>query len=71
MRRDCVTQVIVHWSDGEEDNFATPFEAENYINFALDELGEPTAAWLEDMNGRKKWDYVILRDEEGRLRLVD
>ena len=39
MRRDCVTQVIVRWSDGEEDNFATPFEAENYINYMLDELG--------------------------------
>lgn len=37
MRRDCVTQVIVRWRDGEEDNFATPFEAENYINWALDE----------------------------------
>ena len=38
MRRDCVTQVIVRWRNGEEDNFATPFEAENYINWALDEL---------------------------------
>lgn len=54
MRRDCVTQVIVRWRNGEEDNFATPFEAENYINWALDELGEPEAAWLEDMQGRKK-----------------
>lgn len=35
MRRDCVTQVIVRWRDGEEDNFATPFEAENYINGLL------------------------------------
>ena len=42
MRRDCVTQVIVRWSDGEEDNFATPFEAENYINYMLDELGLKT-----------------------------
>ena len=49
MRRDCVTQVIVRWRNGEEDNFATPFEAENYINWALDELGEPEAAWLEDV----------------------
>lgn len=71
MRRDCVTQVIVRWCDGEEDNFATPFEAENYINYMLDELGEPLAAWLEDMSGRKKWDYVIVEDEEGRLRLTD
>ena len=71
MRRDCVTQVIVRWRDGEEDNFATPFEAENYINWALDELGEPEAAWLEDMQGRKKWDYRLVEDEEGRLRLMD
>ena len=63
MRRDCVTQVIVRWRDGEEDNFATPFEAENYINWALDELGEPEAAWLEDMQGRKKWDYRLVEDE--------
>ena len=67
MRRDCVTQVIVRWRDGEEDNFATPFEAENYINWALDELGEPEAAWLEDMQGRKKWDYRLVEDEEGRV----
>lgn len=26
MRRDCVTQVIVRWRDGEEDNFATPLK---------------------------------------------
>lgn len=71
MRRDCVTQVIVRWSDGEEDNLATPFEAENYINYMLDELGEPIAAWLEDMSGRKKWDYRIVEDEEGTLRLAD
>lgn len=71
MRRDCVTQVIVRWRDGEEDNFATPFEAENYINWALDELGEPEAAWLEDMQGRKKWDYRLVEDGEGRLRLMD
>ena len=58
MRRDCVTQVIVRWRDGEEDNFATPFEAENYINWALDELGEPEAAWLEDMQGRKNLQVV-------------
>lgn len=69
MRRDCVTQVVVEWSDGELDNFATPFEAERYINAMIDELGEPTAAWLEDMHGKKKWDYVIVEDEEGLLRL--
>ena len=38
MRRDLVTQVIVEWADGEVDNFATPFEAERYINAMLDEL---------------------------------
>ena len=42
MRRDCVTQVIVRWRDGEED-----------------------------MQGRKKWDYRLVEDEEGRLRLMD
>ncbi|MDO5530418.1 hypothetical protein [Sutterella sp.] len=71
MRRDCVTQVIVRWADGEEDNFATPFEAESFINYSLDELGVPVAAWLEDMKGVKKWDYQIVEDEEGVLRLVD
>lgn len=69
MRRDCVTQVVVEWSDGEIDNFATPFEAERFINAMIDELGEPTAAWLEDMHGAKKWDYAIVEDEEGLLRL--
>ena len=62
MRRDCVTQVNDRWSDGEEDNFATPFEAENYINYMLDELGEPIAAWLEDM-----WLY---RGFDGKARLT-
>lgn len=71
MRRDCVTQVIVRWPDGEIDNFATPFEAERYINAMLDELGEPEAAWLEDMKGNKKWDYAIVEDEDGVLRLCD
>jgi|GEM_PF-344752 len=72
MRRDCVTQVIVRWRDGEEDNFATPFEAENYINWALDELGEPEAAWLEDMHG-----WRICRDvrngitASSKMRKVD
>lgn len=71
MRRDCVTQVIVRWPDGEWENFATPFEAERYINTMIDELGEPEAAWLEDMTGKKKWDYRIEEDESGVLRLVD
>lgn len=71
MRRDCVTQVIVEWTNGEFENFATPFEAERFINIELDELGEPSAAWLEDMHGNKKWNYSIVEDEEGRLRLLD
>lgn len=71
MRRDCVTQVIVDWGGGEWENFATPFEAERYINAMLDELDMPMAAWLEDMSGRKKWDYEILEDETGVIRLVD
>lgn len=71
MRRDCVTQVIVQWDDGEWENFATPFEAERYINAMLDELDVPRAAWLEDMHGNKKWDYRIVEDETGVIRLED
>ena len=71
MRRDCVTQVIVDWGNGEWENFATPFEAEQYINAMLDELDTPRAAWLEDMLGNKKWDYEIVEDDAGILRLVD
>lgn len=71
MRRDLVTQVIVEWADGEVDNFATPFEAERYINAMLDELDVPTRAWLEDMAGNKKWDYNIVEDDDGVIRLID
>mgnify|MGYP006948513307 CR=1 FL=1 len=35
------------------------------------DLGEPESAWLEDMHSNKKWDYSIVEDEEGRIRLVD
>ena len=35
MRRDCVTQVIVDWGNGEWENFATPFEAELSFNAML------------------------------------
>ena len=56
MRRDCVTQIIVDWGNGEWENFATPFEAEQYINAMLDELDVPKAAWRED---------------NGLIRLVD
>ena len=71
MRRDLVTQVIVEWADGEVDNFATPVEAERDINAMLDELVVPTRAWLEDMAGNKKWDYDIVEDADGVIRLID
>ena len=71
MRRDCVTQVIVQWADGEIDNFATPFEAERYVNAMLEELDLPVAAWLEDMKGNKKWDYDIIEGDDGVVYLVD
>ena len=71
MRRDCVTQVIVQWADGEIDNFATPFEAERNINAMLEELDLPVAAWLEDMKGNKKWDYDIIEGDDGVVHLVD
>ena len=51
MRRDCVTQVIVEWPNGEFENFATPFEAERFINIELDELGEPSAACTATKSG--------------------
>lgn len=71
MRRDCVTQVIVQWADGEIDNFATPFEAERYVNAMLEELDLPVAAWLEDMKGNKKWDYDFIEGDDGVVHLVD
>ncbi len=71
MRRDCVTQVIVQWADGEIDNFATPFEAERYVNAMLEELDLPVAAWLEDMKGNKKWDYDVIEGDDGVVHLVD
>lgn len=71
MRRDCVTQVIVQWSGGQWDNFATPLEAEQYINYMLDDLGLPIAAWLEDMNGNKKWDFNIVESDNGYISLED
>lgn len=71
MRRDCVTQVIVQWADDEIDNFATPFEAERYVNAMLEELDLPVAAWLEDMKGNKKWDYDIIEGDDGVVHLVD
>ena len=47
MRRDVVTEVIVDYGDFVE-NFATPLEAQDFINGNLEELDWPVAAWLED-----------------------
>lgn len=68
MRRDVVTQVIVEYPDGYE-NFATKLEAERFINSNLDDE-EPLAAWLEEVNGRKKYDYRLI-EEEGEIHLLD
>ena len=68
MRRDVVTQVIVEYSDGCE-NFATKLEAERFINANLD-IEEPRAAWLEEINGKKKYDYQLVEDG-GEFHLVD
>ena len=46
-------------------------KAEQYINAMLDELDVPKAAWREDMQGNKKWDYEIVEDDNGLIRLVD
>jgi len=70
MRRDLVVQVIVDYGDTWE-NFATPYEAESFINGNIDELDVPRAVWLEDMHGRKKWDYDIVDDGSGIYHLVD
>lgn len=70
MRRDCVTQVIVEWANGEWDNFATPLEAEAAINEMLEEWDLPVAAWLEDMKGNKKWQYAFSEDDGGYVHLV-
>ncbi len=68
MRRDVVTQVVVEYDSGLEE-FATKLEAERFINANLDEE-EPKAAWLEVINGQKKYDYRLV-DEDGYIRLVD
>ena len=70
MRRDLVVQVIVDYGDFWE-NFATPFEAESFINSYLDEYDLPQAVWLEDMRGNVKWGYDLIEDEAGIYRLVD
>ncbi len=70
MRRNLVVQVIVDYGNFWE-NFATPFEAESFINANLDELDEPQSVRLEDMRGNIKWYYDLVEDEGGVLRLVD
>ena len=70
MRRDLVVQVIVQYDDFWE-NFATPFEAESFINSNLDELDLPVMVRLEDMKGNVKWYYDLVEDEGGVYRLVD
>lgn len=59
MRRDLVVQVIVQYDDFWE-NFATPFEAESFINSNLDELDLPVMVRLEDMKGNVKWYYDLV-----------
>ena len=46
-------------------------KVEQTINAMLDELDVPKAAWREDMQGNKKWDYEIVEDDNGLIRLVD
>ena len=69
MRRDVITEVIVDYGDFVE-NFATPLEAQDFINGNLEELDWPVAAWLEDSSGRKKWDYQLTDDGSGGVELV-
>lgn len=70
MRRDLVVQVIVDYGEFWE-NFATPFEAEAFINGNIGEYDVPLGAWLEDMRGNKKWDYDIVDDGSGTYHLID
>ena len=69
MRRDVITEVIVDYGDFVE-NFATPLEAQDFINGNLEEVDWPVAAWLEDSSGRKKWDYQLADDGSGGVELV-
>lgn len=68
MRRDVVVEVIVQYPNGCE-NFATKMEAERYINAHLEEE-EPIAAWVEEINGKKKYDLQLI-EENGEIHLVD
>ena len=69
MRRDVVTEVVVDWGDFVE-TFDTPLQAREYSNANLDEYALPVAVWLEDSNGRKKWDYSIVDDGAGGIELI-
>lgn len=68
MRRDVVVEVIVQYPNGCE-NFATKMEAERYINANLEEE-VPTAAWVEEINGKKKYDLHLI-EENGGIRIAD
>ncbi len=70
MRRDLVVQVILDYGEFQE-SFATPFEAESFLNVNVEELGLPTGAWLEDLRGNLKWRYDILDDGSGTFRLSE
>ncbi len=69
MRRDVVTEVIVDYGDFVE-NFATELEAKEFIESNLGEFDLPIAVWLEDSNGRKKWEYSIIEDGTGGIELI-
>lgn len=69
MRRDLPVQVIVDYGDVWE-NFATPFEAEQFINANLDELDVPVSVRLEDMHGHLKWTYDVVEDDAGLWHLI-
>ena len=62
MRRDVVTQIIVEYPSGCE-NFATRLEAERFINANLEEE-EPVAVWVEEVNGKKKYDLHLRKKTE-------
>ena len=68
MRRDVVVEVIVQYPNGCE-NFATKMEAERYINANLEEE-VPTAAWVEEINGKKKYDLQLI-EENREIRIAD
>ncbi|MVX55784.1 hypothetical protein E5987_01000 [Parasutterella sp. NM82_D38] len=68
LRRDVVVEVIVQYPNGCE-NFATKMEAERYINANLEEE-VPTAAWVEEINGKKKYDLQLI-EENGEIRIAD